>query len=328
MILPTGFFCMNGRDRKNPPAHSGFRGRAFPVLLLLCCLLFLSGCGPQIVFTTEKESDAVFRIGIGEVERDEVDWMTDRILEQYPEQYREELFQALPSLQTSAEEEAKLRLSRITALVLYADREGIALSNEEERSAEKQAQIWAEEDGDADPRMLMRLARNMLLSEKVYREMTADVQDEISDEEARVALCDVILVPTVTVEGDVRTEFSEEDKEEARRRAGRILGELSAGGDAERIAEELGCSPARRQVTRFNADPAVYTAAFSLKKGEVSDMIVTDDGYVILRGVTGFDEALTDEYKLQLVRERKDAAFAEKFDAFAESLEIHIKEAE
>ncbi len=319
---------MNGIKDRDLMKKTGSREMFLPVLLIFCCLLFFTGCGPQIVFTTQKGFDAEFRIGLGEVTRDEVEWMTARILEQYPDRYREELSKALPSLQTAAEEEAKLRLSRITALVMYADKEGIELSAEEEKEAQAQAAGWAEADENADSRMLLSLARKMMISGKVYQEMTREVQDEISDEEARVAVCDMIFIPTCRVEGDVRTEYTEQEKEEARRTAGRILGELAGGGDAERIAEEAGCAPARHHITRFNSDPAVYTTAFSLKTGEVSDMIVTDDGYVVLRGVSGFDEALTDEYKIQLVRERKDAVFAEKFDAFAGSLEIHIKEAE
>ena len=62
-------------------------------------------------------------------------------------------------------------------------------------------------------------------------------------------------------------------------------------------------------------------AAFNIRYGKYDIVILQDL-------VTGFDEALTNEYKTQLVRERKDAMFAEKFDAFAGTLEIYIKEAE
>ena len=66
--------------------------------------------------------------------------------------------------------------------------------------------------------------------------------------------------------------------------------------------------------------------AFNLSNGQISEVIETEDGYVILKCISTFDKAETDANKLKIVEEKRKEVFGEQYNAFVEPLTRHLNQ--
>lgn len=307
--------------------------------MLLICIPLLAACGRRIVFTDVTADGVAFRIGSRDVYLYELHFYEDALKQTYTDAYGPELLSADPQLAKSVRDEALSRLSKIKALCLLAEQSGIALDEEEKAAVREEASAIFEEggageDGELTLSRITQIRSDAALAEKMYRQATRQVGIEISDEEARVAECESILVPTVHEEGSgERRPYTDEEKTAARLLVGRILGELSNGAsftamssvynggqDTHVFIRRSGIGNVEGMLT----DAQLAEAAFGLQTGQVSDIIETGEGYRILKCITAFNREQTDLNKEILLDERRAAAFASAFDAFADSLDIFI----
>ncbi|MBP3735521.1 MAG: peptidylprolyl isomerase [Lachnospiraceae bacterium] len=309
--------------------------------MLLLCIPLLAACGRRIVFTDTIGEDVAFRLGGRDVYLYELEFYEETLRETYVGAYGAELLTADPALAESIRNDALLRLSKTKALCLLAERDGVVLTEEEKAAVREEASALYEKYGADDEALTLsritQIRSDDALAEKMYRQATRQVGIEISDEEARVAECESIFVPTVhepdnAAQGEALP-YSEEEKTAARLLIGRIFGDLSNGASFSSMASAYsggrethvfirrsGIGSAEGMIT----DAQLAEAAFGLQTGQVSDIIETGEGYRILKCITNFNREQTDRNKEILLEERRAAAFASAFDAFADSLDIFI----
>ena len=270
------------------------------MLTLLLCIPLLIGCGRNVVFTMGDSENIVFRVGTRAATAEELQTVMRDLRAQYDAQYGEQIWEADPTLSDSIKAEALLRLSRVKALCAYADANEIRLSDEEKEGA------------------VTDLEAEYALAEKTYEAITQSTFMEVSDEEARVARCESLTIRIP----------DESDREKERLLAGKILGEVIRGKSFEAAAAEEGVQYDGVLIVKRGEQPvAVEEAAFRLKEGNVSDIIETESGYRILRGITDFDEHETALHREGILQERRDSVFSETYDAFLETQDVFVNEA-
>ena len=67
-------------------------------------------------------------------------------------------------------------------------------------------------------------------------------------------------------------------------------------------------------------DAEFETAAFNLGTEQVSEIIETEDGYVILKCISTFNREETEANKVKIVAQRKREVFGAQYDAFVATL--------
>jgi foldase protein PrsA len=81
-----------------------------------------------------------------------------------------------------------------------------------------------------------------------------------------------------------------------------------------------------RNLARGEYEKAVDDVVFRLDNNEVSDMIVTEDGYYFIKCLNKFDEELTEENKKNIIVKRRKEQFDDRFLEFVESSEFELNE--
>lgn len=130
---------------------------------------------------------------------------------------------------------------------------------------------------------------------------SAEVDTEISDDAARVALVRQIYVTDITNALSAYQLLTEEN------------------ADFSSVCtqfDETDNSAATVAVARGTMTEGYEEAVFALKEGEISGIIETDDGYYIVRCEKTYDEDLTRENKAAILRQRIYEAWFDDYEAF------------
>ena len=166
------------------------------------------------------------------------------------------------------------------------------------------------------------------LAQKLYKSLTNDINVEVSDDEARTITVEQILIKTYSLNASGEKEpFDDSKKASAYRTAKLALSRISNGEDFEEVMAEL--NEADESTISFGKGEmeSVYeTAAFNLGTGEVSDIVETSEGYVIIKCITTFNREETEANKVKIVAERKREVFGQQYDAYVATLNKQLNE--
>lgn len=207
------------------------------------------------------------------------------------------------------------RLAQIMAMDYLAQENEVALSEEEQAKVKEAAEAYfaslnaAEKEymqvkqGDIET-LYMRYG----LANKLYTFLTQGVNDEVSDEEARVMEAEQIFVS---------------DKEKAKE----VSQQIKEGNDFLTVANRYN-EAAEVEVffSKNNVEQEVADAVFSLENGEVSKKIKTDDGYYFVKCINHYDQERTDDNKSVILEERRKEAFDDVYQGFLTDLPSEFNE--
>ena len=143
---------------------------------------------------------------------------------------------------------------------------------------------------------------------KLVDELTKDVNLEISDSEAKV-----ITVQEIKLSDSARAQ--------------EIYGQVTAeGADFAAIARAVSeDSSIDRSVGRSERAKTYEDAVFALEAGQISPVIEDGGRWCIVKCINDYDEDATLERKQKLALQRKNQAFRQIYDVFAEEHPVEIR---
>ncbi len=168
--------------------------------------------------------------------------------------------------------------------------------------------------------------KDNLLANKIYESLTLNVDTEVSDEEARQMQFWYILVAKYGYdeEGN-RLEYTEEQLEEVKKRATDTYERALETEDFYSLAREVSDdNDIEIIVGRSEMSKELEEATFSLKQGELSQMIENDKGYFLFYCVSELEEQATNAKKEEIIKERQEKVFDESYKEWQDETEVKI----
>ncbi len=146
------------------------------------------------------------------------------------------------------------------------------------------------------------------LAQKLYKTLTEGVNEEVSDDEARVMRVQQIFVS------------SEED-------ALVVQTKLNNGSDFDTVASNYNeAASIEINLARGMLPEEVDDVAFKLDDGEQSDMIVTEGGYYFIKCINKYDEELSEANKENIIVKRREEQFDNVFREFIDNSDFELNE--
>ncbi len=317
--------------------------------ILNLCLVFLftaaviTGCKKEteektdVVLTTAFEDNELFRIEDRNCYLEEAEVYMKSAGSRYQEVFGEDIWKQNfggKTLEKELKDTTLARLAQIKSMDLLAEEWNVSLSDEEKEKAAQAARnfysslIGTEEEKGVTEELLQVMYSDYALADKIYDEVTCNVNPEISDDEARSITVKQILFKTSETDGDgERKEYSEHDKEDAYKRAEKCLKEAQDEADFDSLTEKYNEDPQNTYTFGKGVMPETFEkAAFNLDTGEISGIVETEYGYHIIKCISSFDQEETDNNKIRIVTERKKEAFNRVYDEFVPKLHSNLNE--
>lgn len=288
---------------------------------VLVVSVFFAGCsigGKEIVVTSGVGSKDVFKIGGDSCNQTEAKVYLANYQNIYGKSYGIDLWEQgfqKKKLKQYVKEVALSEMTKIICMDLLAEDQGIALTTEEKARIKDAAAKYYESLNEAELTYtgasqsdIESMYEDYALANKVYQSLTQSVDEEVSDDEARIMEAMQIYVKT-------------QDKAEE------VSAKLAAGEDFAAVASNYNQKPVI-EITfgRGDLPEEVEKAAFELDDGAVSDCIQTDDGFYFIKCINKFNEELTDANKSNIVDAREKAAFDDVYEEFVSTLASNLNE--
>lgn len=319
------------------------KGKKF---FLILCLSFVSlltgGCRDgqriEVMFTTDFRGDEIFHIDKISCRMPELIVYLTNIQKKYEEVYGRQIWEqdlGGISIEERLKEIVMARAAQIKVMVLLAREKGLVLSEEEETLASKAGELYYGSLNESEIEkmrvskgLLIQMYKEYALANKVYKELTKEINPEISDDEARTISVKHILIKTYTLdENGEKIEYTEEQKEKAYEKIREVKQKADSGTDFGELMEEYNeDKKGSYAFGKGTMDPTFEEAAFNLDTGEISEIVHTPYGYHLIQCTSTFDRDETDANKVKIVEERRKEAFSEEYDAFASELATKLNE--
>ncbi len=205
--------------------------------------------------------------------------------------------------------------AKVYTMDALATEQGIDLNEEQTELAQ-----WAGEDCyeslsdaeiealDISQEDLIGLYEHYALAEKLYASLTADVNEEVSEDEARV-----MQVRQILISDETQAKQAYEELEEG--------AEFSSVAANYNEADEISLTLQRGMLPE-----EAETVAYAMENDTYCEPVQTEDGYYIFYCDNKYDEELTDSHKQDIVQQRKDEAFDSVYDPFVEIISSNLNE--
>ncbi len=169
-----------------------------------------------------------------------------------------------------------------------------------------------------------------VLANKIFESLTLNIDTDVSLEEARqIVLQYVFLSKTGYDESGNAIEYSKEELEAVEEKAKELGIQAKEAADFYSFAQENSDNSDEIEIIvgKGELDDALENVAFSMKTGEISDVIETDQGYFILYCENELDEEATAEAKETIIEERQKEAFDSQYISWETKATVSIKDA-
>ena len=225
------------------------------------------------------------------------------------------------------------QIKQIIVLNSKAEEYKITLTDDEKKECTEYAKAFAKsaegsailkECGASEEDMAQIYEKNKIAS-KVQEAAVADVDKEVSDEEARETSIARIVYPTTTTGEDGKTvDMDDKAKADVLKTAKAALKKIKDGTALEDVAKE---AEYNNTTETFAAGASEEGEAFEKKLAEMKDgdlmdeVMECDNGYVVARLTAYTDREATDKKKEDIIHERQHEAFYKLYEEWTKDLE-------
>jgi foldase protein PrsA len=178
--------------------------------------------------------------------------------------------------------------------------------------------------------VLRQVYADNLLASKVFETLTINVDNKVSDLEAKqITVQDILIYSTDFDEEGNKVPLSAEEREAAYDKVRTLYDQAKATDDFYALAEANTEADAIEYTFGRGQGPKAFSptfeqAAFTLKTGEVSNIISTDYGWHIIYCVSDFNEDATIQVKENIIEERRNTMFSGLYSEWSKEYDIVI----
>lgn len=289
------------------------------VVFLIGMIVFLKTAAKDknIYISTGFEKDIMIKVDQTQTTRTEVmAYLSDSVSE-YEKLFGEDIWNEYMEGKPFEEyimEQIRGRLTRVKCMNQVALGRGIVLSNLEEQNITKAAAeyVASVDKGDArkynvTAQAVADMYRSMLMADKLFDDLTYEVDTEISEDEARVITIQYIRCDSLQAATGVKSR-------------------LDDGESFAALIKENNPYEYEYELRRGEMPENFEEAAFNLITGEISGVIETESGYYILMCVNEYDKMKTAANKEQMIQDNKLARFNEIFEPYEAKLYAEYNE--
>ncbi len=227
-------------------------------------------------------------------------------------------------------------ISQIKQIIILNHKAGdykVSLTDEEKEECAKYAEAFAKsaegaailkECGASEKDMALIYEENKIAS-KVQEAAVADVDTQVSDDEARITAIARVVYPVTKTDDEGKTvDLEGKEKEEVLKTAEAALKKIKEGTSLEDVAKEAEYS---NTTETFAAGESEEGEAFEkklakMKDGDLMDEVMEcDNGYVVARLTAYTDRESTDQNKENIVSQRQQEAFNTLYEEWTADLE-------
>lgn len=293
---------------------------AILIIALIGVIIFLktSVGSKSIYISTGFEKDIMIKVDQTETSRLEVMAHLSEMIDEYEELFGEDIWSenmdGVP-FNEYVVGQVKSKLTRIKCMNQVALSRGIVLSNQEEQNISKAAAEYVAGIDKASIKKysiteedIKEMYRSMLMADKLFADLTYEVDTEISEDEARVITIQYIRTDNVDA-------------------ANTIKSRLDAGESFSALIKENNAYEYEYELRRGEMEEAFEEAAYNLVTGEISNVVETSSGFYILMCVNEYDKTKTAANKEKMINENKLAKFNEIFEPYEAELYAEYNEA-
>lgn len=289
------------------------------IVFLIGMIVFLKTVAKDrsIYISTGFEKDIMIKVDQTQTTRTEVmAYLSDSVCE-YEKLFGEDIWNEHMDGKPFEEyilEQIKGRLTRVKCMNQVAISRGIVLSNLEEQNISKAAAEYVASVNKEDVRKyniteqaVADMYRSMLMADKLFDDLTYEVDTEISEDEARVITIQYIRCDSLQAATSVKSR-------------------LDDGESFASLIKENNLYEYEYELRRGEMPENFEEAAFNLITGEISNIVDTEMGYYILMCVNEYDKMKTASNKERMIQENKLARFNEIFEPYEAKLYAEYNE--
>lgn len=236
------------------------------------------------------------------------------------EVWTQDLYGNGTTLEESTKSQMMETLQELYTLQLHMDDYNVSLSDDEKKSITDAAEAFMEnnskdalEEMGATQDIVEEMLTLYTIKDKMYDAMIADVDTNVTDEEANMRAYSMLKIATNgSYDSNYQyTEYTDEQKEQLNQQAQEIVAAISEPSDLEAVAEQYGFSVTTGTYDSDDdqLDSDVKTTLDGLQEGQISGLITTDKALYIVRVDSDHDEEATEKNKETILQDRKDKLY-------------------
>lgn len=312
--------------------------RAVAAGLSVMMLAGLAGCGSK---TAEVDTDKVFA-SVDSNKDIQVKMGTANFMARYSQAMYETYYMSYlgeemwsqnasedVTYEQSVKDNVASSLKEMLILKANMDKYKVSLSEEDEKAVSEAAKQFMEDNKDEEKTELVTATEDVVkellelytIRSKMYSAMTADVDTNVTDEEALQKAM-----------GYIHFEDDKEDEgtKTAKQKAEEFYNGLKEGKDFKEYAEECSYDPVETSFDESTTSPNedVIKAVWALKKGGYTEIIEggEGEGCYIAYLTSEFDKEATEAQKENILDDRREEAYQKEMEDLKASTSVTVDE--